>query len=523
MLDTLRRSSRSFLVYIFFAIIIVVFVFSFGPSSGGCQSTTSQSSQAAIVNGEAISLRSYFSTKERWEQAYNISGAQSEALQNMVINNLVQERLLAQEAARRGIAVPEKEIEKTILSKPYYSDARDLQDLRERVRRIEGIPFEEYEKEVYRELSARKMWGLVLGSVVVSEDEVKAQYVYENEKIDLELVRFSPSYFQTQIKEVPSKEATSEFIKTNSARIKESYESQKSRYNKPKRVKARHILIKVEENAPSAAVAGAEQKILALRKKIVSGAEFAAVAKESTEDAGTKERGGDLGAFAAGVMDPAFEKAAFSLKPGEISQPVRSRFGFHLIEVQEILPEESKSLEAVQEELAKEIMVNDSAKAMAKAKAEETLAKVKQGEKLEELWPAPKTEGEDSSPQLPHASKLPVVETTGPTTFSTEFVPRIGVSPSLVQTLVKLNETNPLPDQVFEVNGDFFVLRLRSRSRPDMKAFDAQKEELYERARQRKAGEQIEALVNSLREQAQIEMNETLFPKRGKLGASFDG
>jgi hypothetical protein len=56
-----------------------------------------------------------------------------------------------------------------------------------------------------------------------------------------------------------------------------------------------------------------------------------------------------------------------------------------------------------------------------------------------------------------------------------------------------------------------------------MKAFDAQKEELYERARQRKAGEQIEALVNSLREQAQIEMNETLFPKRGKLGVGFDG
>ncbi len=86
-------------------------------------------------------------------------------------------------------------------------------------------------------------------------------------------------------------------------------------------VHARHILVNTEAEAK------------AIRQQLLAGADFAALAKKSSIDPGTKDKGGDLGWFGRGVMDPAFEKAAFSLKVGEISEPVKTSFGYHIIQV----------------------------------------------------------------------------------------------------------------------------------------------------------------------------------------------
>lgn len=102
-------------------------------------------------------------------------------------------------------------------------------------------------------------------------------------------------------------------------------------------VHARHILVKTEAEAKS------------IRQKLVNGGNFAALAKQYSIDTGTKDKGGDLGWFGKGVMDPAFEKAAFSLKVGEISQPVKSSFGYHIIEVLAKDPHHKLSPEQLQQ------------------------------------------------------------------------------------------------------------------------------------------------------------------------------
>ncbi|MGH2459670.1 MAG: peptidylprolyl isomerase [Chloroflexota bacterium] len=86
-------------------------------------------------------------------------------------------------------------------------------------------------------------------------------------------------------------------------------------------VHARHILVNTEAEAQ------------AIRQQLMNGADFATLAKKDSQDTGTADKGGDLGWFGKGVMDPAFEAAAFSLKVGDISQPVKSSFGYHIIEV----------------------------------------------------------------------------------------------------------------------------------------------------------------------------------------------
>ena len=93
---------------------------------------------------------------------------------------------------------------------------------------------------------------------------------------------------------------------------------------------------------------------------ILAGEPFAAIAEEASEDPGSAAAGGDLGLVARGVMDPAFEQAAFDLEPDTVSEPVRSRFGYHLIEVIEIQGGEPKPFEAVRDELAREVSSGQS-------------------------------------------------------------------------------------------------------------------------------------------------------------------
>lgn len=117
--------------------------------------------------------------------------------------------------------------------------------------------------------------------------------------------------------------------------IKVTEEEAKNYFNEVTQVRARHILIKVEEGADEKTIN--EKKALAeeLRQRILKGEDFGKLAKEYSDDTGTKDKGGDLGFFSKGQMVKEFEDAAFSLKPGEISEVIKTQYGFHIIQVLE--------------------------------------------------------------------------------------------------------------------------------------------------------------------------------------------
>jgi peptidyl-prolyl cis-trans isomerase C len=128
-------------------------------------------------------------------------------------------------------------------------------------------------------------------------------------------------------------------VKVDDAAVLAYYEAHKKDYES---VKAKHILIRVK-GAPMPGAPGkpelTDEEALAkaqdIRKKLVAGADFAAEAKADSDDTGSAAKGGDLGEFRRGMMVPPFEQSAFALKPGEISEPVKSPFGYHIIVVQE--------------------------------------------------------------------------------------------------------------------------------------------------------------------------------------------
>ena len=144
-------------------------------------------------------------------------------------------------------------------------------------------------------------------------------------------------------------------IHIDDAEIVAAYEANPSRYGVPEERRARHILLELAPDADEATVAQVMAHADALRTRLLDGADFAELAATESQDPGSSGRGGDLGFFSNGVMVPAFEEAAFALDKGVVSEPVRSEFGVHLIEVTEIRPADVRPLDEVRDELATEL------------------------------------------------------------------------------------------------------------------------------------------------------------------------
>lgn len=124
-------------------------------------------------------------------------------------------------------------------------------------------------------------------------------------------------------------------IKVTEDDMKLYYKMHNDELKTPEMVRARHILVMVDKSASEDAKKKAKEKAESILKRAMAGEDFAKLASESSDDPGTKAKGGDLGFFPKGRMIPEFEKAVFALKPGEVSGIVESQFGFHIIKVEE--------------------------------------------------------------------------------------------------------------------------------------------------------------------------------------------
>lgn len=136
------------------------------------------------------------------------------------------------------------------------------------------------------------------------------------------------------------------------------YKAHQEEFRTPEMVRARHILIKVDKSASNDDKAKARSKAEDILKRIKAGEDFAKLASEFSEDPGSKNKGGDLGFFPKGRMVPDFEKVAFSLKPGEVSDIVETPFGFHIIKVEEKKESIQEPLEKVRDKVKEKVFAD---------------------------------------------------------------------------------------------------------------------------------------------------------------------
>jgi len=167
--------------------------------------------------------------------------------------------------------------------------------------------------------------------------------------------------------------------------LKKYYDSHKDEFKTPEMVRVRHILVKVDQSAPEKDKKAAKKKAEGILKKIKSGADFAKLAAEVSDDPGSKQKGGELGFFPRGKMVKSFEDAAFALKPGEVSGLVTTQYGYHIIKLEERKTAGIQPFDDVKESIRQKLTQDQTKskvvafieKAMKDAKAEihpETLA-----------------------------------------------------------------------------------------------------------------------------------------------------
>lgn len=274
--------------------------------SGSFLSAKVVNKTVATVNNEIVTLEDFQKKVspliEQYQRVYKGADAaeKMKALKKELLNQMVDEKLLRQEAKRQNIVATKQDIEKGIGEvKKRFSPDNDYKDYKDELAR-QGYTEKTFEKDIKEQLMVMKL----------IEREVK-------EKVG-----------------PPTEEE-----------IKKYYEERKDEMKQPEQVKARHILIKVDEKDDLKVQSAALKRIQEVQEKIKKGEDFAALAKEYSEDPGSKETGGDLGFFSKETMVTEFSKVAFSLKPGEVSEVIKTAFGYHLIKVEAQKPAKELTLE----------------------------------------------------------------------------------------------------------------------------------------------------------------------------------
>lgn len=506
---------RKVVVYLFIIAIAVVFTLQFGPGSSGfgrANPAGAPPSAAAVVNGKEIPLMEFrreYVNQLRYlasqGQPISESVARQFGLPKTVLERMVNTELLAQAANRHGLKASDEEIVKILQNRADFQKdgqfdyATYQQVLRDYYRQTPA----DFEEDIRRQLTAQKMIGMMQSGAVVSEDEIRARFEKEGNQARLVFARFLPSMYAAKVT-APSAAELAAYKQAHQKELQDYYEANRFVYQQPERIRARQILVKVAPDATPEAKAQAMERAQALRKELEGGKDFAEVAKASSEDPGTKPSGGDLGWVERGNWEPALANAAFALEPGQVTQPIETKFGIHLVKVEEKKPAQDKKLEEVQDEIATTLYKKDKARELARAEAEKALATVKGGKTLTELYP-PEKAGQPALLRFETETRPEAVQTDTFTAASLN-VPHLGPAPELL-TAVFASKGPQVLEQAFPVGEGFIVAQVTERQVADDANFAQKRDELRKQAQQAKQYEVTDSFLKSLRKSGTVQTN----------------
>jgi peptidyl-prolyl cis-trans isomerase D len=327
---------------------------------------------AAKVNGTEITQRAFDNQYQRFRQeiraqlgsAYRPELFEDKRMRQEVLNRMIRDQLVEQAADEMGLRVSDIEVQSVLLGMDAFKkDGRFDQATFERVASLQGLTPAGFMERVRKMLLTEQLAQMVSVSTFVTEHEKReavrlmtqqrefsyfvvpaADYLVDTPVDDSEI----QAYYDANQAEflVPERvklsyielnaDSAGSTLEVSEDQLRAYYEDNQEQFGLPEQRQASHILILAPEDADESALAEAKENIEGLRARAEQGEDFAELARDHSQDPGSAESGGDLGYFGRGVMDPAFEEAVFAMQPGEVSEPVRSSFGFHLIKLQDI-------------------------------------------------------------------------------------------------------------------------------------------------------------------------------------------
>ena len=421
MLRTMRKNLKSLSVILWLVIaafILSVFVTwgmkgSYGGGEMGRQIV-------ATVDGEPINYKEFQHALNNQRNLYRslYKDRYQEMLQNLdleqsVLDSLVDQKVALNEARSLGIAVTPEEVQKRILDMPaFQQDGRFIgQELYRQILEMNNTTVQTFEKMVGNEIVFNRFRDLVTDAVVVSENDIRSEYMKQNEKAAIEYVWFDYSNFKDEA-EITDEELAAwyeehqedyreaekreiRFLVVDARQVQDRVEltdedieyyyedNRDAQFYSPDQVRASHILLKTNTTMSDEEKVKLRVHADELQAEAAGGADFAELATENSDDS-SASRGGDLGFFAEGAMVKPFSDAAFAMAPGEISGVVESAFGYHIIKVTEKKSAGYQPLEEVRERIERTLKM-DYARDDVPEVAAELMDRLDQGETLDDL------------------------------------------------------------------------------------------------------------------------------------------
>jgi peptidyl-prolyl cis-trans isomerase D len=360
------------------ALSMVAYLVPGGPGSGA---TTNEAVIAEVCDSK-ITLRE---VQMQLQSALKNKSFPMQMIQNYIpefVNQFVAERATACQANDMGIRVSEEEVANAIKSMlPNIFQGGFNKELYAGFLSQQGLTIPEFETNVRKQMQLVKLRNLVMEGLIVTADEIEGEYKRRNEKIKVEYVTFAADKFKGQVNLTPADvqtyfNANRDRFKTEEKRsfdllvaaedkigatidvsentLRQVYASAGDRWRSGERVHVRHILFKTTEKS-DADVKAIEAKAAGVLQQIKGGADFAKLATEHSDDPGSKAKGGDLDWVVKGQTVANFEASAFSLKKNEISNLVKTEYGYHILQVLDREEPKVKTFEDVKAELAVEM------------------------------------------------------------------------------------------------------------------------------------------------------------------------
>ncbi len=439
MLTSMRESIRSLQAILWLVIAAFVVTIFYAWGKGGA--ANNPTGIVAWVDGDQLLYRDYQAELDNLLDALRAAtGGEVDpklieqlGLKRRALDNLINRRILAHAAQEIGLAVSDAELRDTIeavanfqrdgrFDKRYY-------DAYLRRRRLTPETFEANRRQL---LAAFHLSRLVRGALTVSPAEVEDAYRLEAERLKVAYAVLDPDRLRDRVQVTDAELAAyhqahaerylvpeqvrlaylvfrpADFeaeVKPTEEELRAAYEAHLDRYEIPETVRARHILLRLPPDADEAQVKAVEAKANEILAKAQAGEDFAALAKKYSQDT-TASQGGELGEFHRGQMVPPFEEAAFAARAGEIVGPVRTRFGFHVIQVEEHREAGLKPFEEVKEQVRRQV-VAEQAKALALSRASALQAQIADGGDPKKLAEAAKLTWKEAGPLAADSTALP--------------------------------------------------------------------------------------------------------------------
>lgn len=347
---------------------------------------------AAEVNGEEIPVLEYRRVVQnellRQQEAFRGEFPEElqEQLERNVLERLIRNEVVEQYVRDRGYRVTADRVRDYIRNQSVFQVGGQYSyESYVAVLASQGLTPEQFERDQQVALEVGQLENGIVGSAFYTPTEFRQYIELLAEQRDAEYVMFDPAslavdievseaevraYYDVNPNEFMTEESVSlEYVElrldeisaaltVDDAAIQEYYETNADRYKSLEQRRARHILIVVDADTDEAT---AEQTINELSERIAAGEDFEALARQYSDDPVSAEQGGDLGWSGPGDFVEAFEESLFSLAVGQVSEPVRTEFGYHLIRLDEVKPGTQRTFEEVYDEIRAELQLQEAA------------------------------------------------------------------------------------------------------------------------------------------------------------------